>query len=71
MPYDVEDLFKEVNYYIPVRDRMSLENFLNPADENQVLVELKTAEEVLQNVIDDWRQELEEDKQAKEEDDGG
>lgn len=48
---------------------MSLFNFLNPKDENEVPTELKITEEVLESIIRDWEVENNKSKTVEEEDD--
>ncbi|KAK3947779.1 hypothetical protein QBC32DRAFT_328306 [Pseudoneurospora amorphoporcata] len=69
VPLDVNTLFERVNNFVSVRDRMTLSNFLNPEDENEVPHEPKTADDVLHAVISDWQVENGKKKAAEEEED--
>ena len=47
-------LFERINNFVPVRNYITLLNFFNLKDENEVLYELKIAEEVLNIIIANW-----------------
>lgn len=65
VPVNINALFERINNFVPVRDRITLLNFFNPKDENEVPYKPKIAEEVLNTIITNWQVENGKNKTVK------